>query len=153
MQPKLATTNSYHLLHATEYKEESYKKLAKPQSMISNICLNTVGPTGSGILSYTYYITQSICLLVQVGFPPPSSALLLTLRWGRHRLCIYSLEVIVSHFLFTADSGQYGAVAAQLIIAHAGPTEGMALWNTSLSAQPPVMIAFHYTVRLCIRSQ
>lgn len=107
--------------------------------MISNICLNKVGPTGSGILSYTYYITQSICLLVQVGFPRPPllslpPALLLPLRWGRHCLCIYSPEVIVSHFLFTADSGQHGAVAAQLIIAHAGPTEGMALWNTSPSA-------------------
>lgn len=113
-----------------------------------------------GQVSYLTPITshnQFACLYKWASPRPPllslTPALLLTLQWGRHRLCIYSLEVIVSHFLFTADTGQYGAVAAQLIIAHAGPTEGMALWNTSLSAQPPVTIAFHYTGRLCIRSQ
>lgn len=49
--------------------KESSKKLARPYlNTRFQICLNKVGPTGSGILSYTYYITQSICLLVQV--PP-----------------------------------------------------------------------------------
>lgn len=55
--------------------KESSKKLAKPYLKKQDFkCLNRVGPTGSGILAYTFYITQSICLLVQVGFPPASSA-------------------------------------------------------------------------------
>lgn len=99
----------------------------------------------SGVYSLTPVtsVNQFFCLCDWA--PPPLHSLTptlpLTLGWGLYCLRLSSLEVIISHFLFTADSGQCGALAAQLIIAHAGPTEGMALWNTARSSQPAVRIA------------
>lgn len=38
----------------------------------------------------------------------------------------------------TTERGQCGSLATQLIIAHAGLTEGMALWSMAQSSQPAV---------------
>lgn len=51
------------------------------------------------------------------------------IRVQSHESLVPFLQVIFTHLLFAADSGQCGSLAAQLIIAHAGPTEGTALRN------------------------
>lgn len=79
---------------------------------------------------YTHYVSCSFSLA--------SVALPLSFRRDLSSLCLHSLEVILSCLFLATDSGQCGSLAAQLIIAHAGPTEGMAVWNMSRPSQPAI---------------
>lgn len=83
--------------------------------------------------SKTQPLRQLICSLCLSAWFFSSAILIPTLplpcRRGLMSLCLHSLEAIHSLLLLGTDGGQYGSLAAKVIITHAAPTEGMALWT------------------------
>lgn len=77
-------------------------------------------------------ICSSSCRL---SFTPTLPA---SIGWSLTGLCVYSLEVSLSNLLFARDGWKSCSMAAQLIIAHTGPTEGMALRSAAWPSQPAV---------------